>query len=263
MAYSDVIEYKIHGNDMQYVEVQLDPGEAMIAEAGAMMFKSVTVEMTTISGDGRGQTSSLVSSLIKTGKRVLVGESLFNTVFTNTGAGKARVAFAAPYAGTILPMDLAKLGGTLICQKDAFLAAARGVSIDIAFQKDMMAGMFGGEGFILQKLEGDGVAFVHAGGTVREIMLKPGGSFHVDTGCLAAMEPSVQYEIVKAGSIKSMIFGGEGFFLAKLTGPGRVWLQSLPFARAAERVLENASGFSRVGEGSLLGALGDLIDGDG
>ncbi|MEM1146709.1 MAG: TIGR00266 family protein [Pseudomonadota bacterium] len=263
MLRSDVIDYKIHGNDMQYVEVELDPGEATIAEAGTMMFKSTSVEMTTISGDGTGQTSGILAALKTTGKRVLAGESLFSTVFTNMGRGKARVAFAAPYPGTILPMDLSELGGTLICQKDAFLAAAKGVSIDIALQRNIMAGLFGGEGFILQKLEGDGLAFIHAGGTVREFRLKPGGRFHVDTGCLVAMEPSVTYEIERAGSVKSMLFGGEGFFFVKLTGPGRVWLQSLPFARLAERAVENAYGSSRSGEGSVLGMLGDLVDGDG
>ena len=264
MSFSDVIDYKILGNDMQYVEIELDPRESAIAEAGAMMYKALNIEMTTIAGDGTGQDQSLISTLLKTGKRVLTGESLFNTVFTNCGRSKARVAFAAPYPGTILPMNLSALGGKLICQKDAFLAAAKGVSIGIAFQRNIMTGLFGGEGFILQKLEGDGLTFNHAGGTVRSFLLKPGRSFHVDTGCLVAMEQTVQYEIVKSGSLRTMAFGGEGLFLAQLTGPGRVWLQSLPFGRFSERVLENASGSSRVGEtGSLLGGLGDFLNGDG
>ncbi len=264
MYYSDVIDYKIIGNDMQYVEIELDPRESAIAEAGSMMFKALNIEMTTIAGDGTGQDQGLVSSLINTGKRVLTGESLFNTIFTNCGRTKARVAFAAPYPGTILPMNLKALDGKLICQKDAFLAAAKGVRIGIAMQRKIMTGLFGGEGFILQKLEGDGMAFIHAGGTVRQFMLKPGRSFHVDTGCLVAMEHTVQYDIVKSGSLRTMAFGGEGLFLAQLTGPGRVWLQSLPLARFSERVLENASGSSRVGEtGSLLGSVGDLLNGDG
>jgi len=196
------------------------------------------------------------------GKRILTGESLFNVVFTNTGAGKARLAFAAPFPGTILPMDLASLGGKLICQKDSFLASAKGVSIGIAFQKKIMTGLFGGEGFILQKLEGDGMAFVHAGGSLREFKLKSGKSVHVDTGCIVAMEPSVEYDVIKAGGIKSMLFGGEGFFFAKLTGPGRIWLQSLPFSRLSGRVMKNATGMSSQGEGSLLGGLGNLLDGD-
>ena len=258
-----MIEFKIHGDDMQYVEMQLDPGEAAVSEPGAMMYKTQNIEMTAIFGDGRGQSEGLVASLLGAGKRVLTGENLFTTVFTNTGPGKAHIAFAAPFPGTILPMDLASLGGTLICQKDSFLAAARGVSIGIALQRKIMTGLFGGEGFILQKLEGDGLAFIHAGGSLREFKLKPGQTVHVDTGCIAAMEQSVDYDIVQAGGIKSMIFGGEGFFFAKLTGPGRIWLQSLPFTRLSGRIMKNAVGLSRQGEGSLLGGVGRLLDGDG
>lgn len=256
------IEYRITGQEMQFVEVQLDPGESALAEAGSMMFKSPGVEMDSIFGDGSTDENSVLGKVWTAGKRVLTGESLFMTVFTNNGAGKAQVAFASPYPGTILPFDLAKMDGALITQKDAFLAAAKGVTIGIHFQRKIMTGLFGGEGFIMQKLEGDGLAFVHVGGVMIERELKFGQELHVDTGCVAAMTASIDFDIVRAGSIKSMIFGGEGVFFAKLKGPGKVWLQSLPFARLAGRILANATPVGGTGEGSLLGPLGDLLDGD-
>jgi uncharacterized protein (TIGR00266 family) len=256
------IDYEIHGNDMQYVEVELDPGESAVAEAGSLMFKDTAVEMTTVFGDGGGQTSGLMGMLVGAGKRLLTGESLFMTVFTHQGSGKARIAFAAPYPGTILAMDLKKLGGKLICQKDAFLAAAKGVSIGIAFQKRIMTGLFGGEGFIMQKLEGDGMVFVHAGGTLVERELKAGEELHVDTGCIAALAPTVDYDVVTVGGVKSMIFGGEGVFFARLRGPGHVWLQSLPFSRLAGRIIANLGPMGRrTDEGSVLGPLGDILRG--
>nr|AQQ75265.1 hypothetical protein [uncultured bacterium] len=255
------IDYDIFGHDMQYVEVELDPGESAVAEAGSLMFKDTAVEMTTVFGDGSGQGGGFMSKLVGAGKRLLTGESLFTTVFTHTGTGKARVAFAAPYPGTILALNLAQHGGRLICQKDSFLAAAKGVSIGIAFQRRIMTGLFGGEGFIMQKLEGDGVVFVHAGGTLVERELKPGEELHVDTGCLAALSQTVQYDVVTVGSVKSMIFGGEGVFFARLRGPGRVWLQSLPFSRLAGRIMANMVG-RRTDEGSVLGPVGDLLRGN-
>ncbi len=263
MANADLIDYRIAGNEMQFVEIELDPGESAIAEAGAMMYKSPHVEMNTIFGDGSGQDKGFIGTLIGVGKRVLTGESLFLTVFTQQGSGKAQVAFAAPFPGTILPIHLADHGGALICQKDSFLAAAKGVSIGIAFQRKILTGLFGGEGFIMQRLEGNGWAFVHAGGTLIERTLAPGEELHVDTGCLAALTTTVDYDIVKAGGIKTMLFGGEGLFFARLKGPGTVWLQSLPFSRLAGRILANVpvTG-SGQGEGSLLGPVGDILRGD-
>ena len=262
---ADDIDYEIKGSEMQFVEIELDPGESAVAEAGAMMFKSAAVGMDTVFGDG-SQTSKntgFFGKLAGAGKRLLTGESLFTTVFTHGGQGKARVAFAAPYPGHILPMRLSDLGGTLICQKDSFLCAAKGVAIGIAFQRKIMTGLFGGEGFIMQKLEGDGWVFVHAGGTAIERDLKPGEVLHVDTGCVVAYTPSVDFDIERAGNIKSMIFGGEGVFFARLTGPGKIWLQSLPFSRLAGRMLAAGSPLGRsVGEGSVLGPLGDLVGGD-
>jgi uncharacterized protein (TIGR00266 family) len=256
------IDYQIHGHEMQFVEVELDAGESAVSEAGSLMYKDPSVEMSTVFGDGRGQTSSLVDLLVGAGKRVLTGESLFTTVFTHVGQGKARVAFAAPYPGTILALDLRKLGGKLICQKDAFLAAAKGVTIGIAFQKRMLTGLFGGEGFIMQKLEGDGLVFVHAGGTLVERELKPNEELHVDTGCLAALSQTVDYDVVTVGGVKSMIFGGDGVFFARLRGPGHVWLQSLPFSRLAGRIMANLGPLGRrTDEGSVLGPLGDLLRG--
>ncbi|NBB83570.1 MAG: TIGR00266 family protein [Alphaproteobacteria bacterium] len=261
---ADEIDFKIFGHEMQFVEVELDPGESAIAEAGAMMHKDSTVEMTTIFGDGSGQEGGgFMDKLIGAGKRVLTGESLFTTVFTHTGTGKAQVAFAAPFPGHILALHLPEVGGRLICQKDSFLAAAKGVQVGIHFQKKILTGLFGGEGFIMQKLEGDGWVFVHMGGTVYERELAAGEELHVDTGCLAALTDTVDYDLVQVGGVKSMFFGGEGLFFVKLRGPGKVWMQSLPFSRLAGRMLAAAPqrGGSR-GEGSVLGGLGNVLGGD-
>ena len=262
----DDIDFEIKGLEMQFVEIELDPGESAIAEAGAMMFKDASITMDTVFGDGsKSQAQAGVfGKLAGAGKRLLTGESLFMTVFTHQGQGKARVAFASPYPGHILAMKLDEIGGQLICQKDSFLCAARGVSVGIHFQQKIMTGLFGGEGFIMQKLEGDGWVFVHAGGSIVERELGVGETLHVDTGCLAALMPTVEYDIERAGSVKSMVFGGEGVFFARLRGPGKVWLQSLPFSRLAGRMLAAGGvGGSHVGEGSLLGGLGDMFDGDG
>lgn len=263
---ADEIDFEVFGNEMQYVEIELDPGESAISEAGSMMFKDAAVEMSTIFGDGSGQDGGFLGKLVGAGKRVLTGESLFTTVFTHTGTNKARVAFGAPYPGNILAINLTDVGGRLICQKDSFLAAAKGVSIGIQFQRKILTGLFGGEGFIMQKLEGDGWVFVHMGGTLVERELAPGEKLHVDTGCLAAMTDSVEMDIATVGGIKSMLFAGEGVFFADLTGPGHVWLQSLPFSRLAGRMLAAAprrsGGKGGVGEGSVLGTLGDLLGGD-
>lgn len=261
----DDIDFEIKGQEMQFVEIELDPGESAIAEAGAMMMKNSHITMDSVFGDGSNaeQSGGLFDKLLGAGKRLITGESLFTTVFTHQGQGKAKVSFAAPYAGHIIPVKLDQIGGKIICQKDAFLCAAKGVSIGIHFQKRIMTGLFGGEGFIMQSLEGDGWAFIHAGGTLVEHNLKAGEVLHVDTGCLAAMEPSVDMDVERAGNIKSMIFGGEGVFFARLQGPGKVWIQSLPFSRLAGRMLANASqlGGSK-GEGSVLGGVGRLLDGD-
>ena len=266
----DVVDYDIRGAEMQFVEVELDPGEAAIGEAGSMMFMDPAITMDTVFGDASGAGGGgLFGKLLSAGKRLVTGESLFTTVYTNQGTGKHRVAFAAPYPGKILPMDLRQLGGTLICQKDAFLCAARGVSLGIAFQRKISTGFFGGEGFIMQRLEGDGLAFVHAGGTVVRRELQPGQQLLVDTGCLVAYTPSVDFEIQYVGKIKTALFGGEGLFFARVTGPGTVWLQSLPFSRLASRVFAAAPqrGGSRE-EGSVLtglaggGLLGGLLSGD-
>ena len=261
------IDFEIHGGEMQFVEVELDPGEGAVAEAGSMMYMTQGITMQTIFGDGSQQQSSgVMGALLGAGKRILTGESLFMTVFTNQGQGRHKVAFGAPYPGKILPMDLRALGGHLVCQKDAFLCAARGVSVGIAFQRKLGVGLFGGEGFIMQKLEGDGLCFVHAGGNIQHFDLKPGESLRVDTGCLVALQPSVHYDIQFVGGIKTALFGGEGIFFATLQGPGRVWLQSLPLSRMADRIYSSApqnKGW-RTEEGSILdrvGGLGDLIDG--
>ncbi len=260
------IDFRIYGEELQFVEVELDPGESAVAEAGAMMFMTSGIEMDTVFGDGSSQSASgkLVDKLMSAGKRLITGESLFMTVFTNTGRSKQQVAFAAPYAGRIVPMDLSTLGGALICQKDSFLCAARGVSIGIAFQRKIGVGLFGGEGFIMQKLEGDGLCFVHAGGTIHNVELAPGQTLRVDTGCIVALQPTVNYDIQFVGKIKSAFFGGEGLFYATLTGPGKVWLQSLPLSRLADRIYKAIPSIagSRKGEGSILGGLGNLIDGD-
>jgi uncharacterized protein (TIGR00266 family) len=261
---ADDIDFEIKGQELQFVEIELDPGESALAEAGAMVWKDAHITMTTVFGDGRAQDGGFMGKLLGAGKRLVTGESLFTTVFTHEGQGKARVAFAAPTPGSILPLRLSEFGGTLICQKDAFLAAAKGVSIGIHFQRRMMTGLFGGEGFIMQKLEGDGWIFVQMGGTVVQRDLGPGEQLHVDTGCLAAYTPSVEFDLVAAGGVKSMIFGGEGVFFARLTGPGHVWIQSLPFSRLAGRIAAQIGpmGGQNAGEGSLLGPLGDLIGGN-
>ncbi|HET6599734.1 MAG TPA: TIGR00266 family protein [Burkholderiaceae bacterium] len=260
----DVVDYEIKGAEMQFVEIELDPGEAAIGEAGSMLAMDAAVQMDTVFGDASASQGGLFGKLLGAGKRLVTGESLFTTVYTNPGPGKARVAFAAPYPGKILPMNLRELGGTLICQKDAFLCAARGVALGIFFQRKLSTGFFGGEGFIMQKLDGDGLAFVHAGGTVVKRELQVGQTLLVDTGCLVALMPSVSFEIQYVGKIKTALFGGEGLFLAKVTGPGTVWLQSLPFSRLASRIFAAAPqrGGSR-GEGSLLGglAVGGLLGG--
>ncbi len=255
----DVVDYEIKGAEMQFVEVELDPGEAAVGEAGSMMFMDAGIQMDTVFGDGSQSGSGgggLLGKLLGAGKRLVTGESLFTTVYTNQGSSKLRVAFAAPYPGKIMAMDLRKLGGTLICQKDAFLCAARGVSLGIYFQQKLSVGFFGGEGFIMQKLEGDGLAFVHAGGTVLKRELVAGQTLLIDTGCIVALTPNVSFEIQYVGKVKTALFGGEGLFFAKVTGPGTVWLQSLPFSRLASRVFAAAPqrGGSRE-EGSVLGGL--------
>lgn len=258
----DVVDYYLHGDDMQLVEIELDPGEAAIGEAGSMMFMEDGIQMDTVFGDGSASSGAggVFGKLLGAGKRLITGESLFTTVYTNQGRGKKKVAFAAPYAGKIIPFDLSKHGGTMICQKDAFLCAAKGVSLGIAFQRKLGAGFFGGEGFIMQKLEGDGLAFVHSGGTVLERRLAPGEVLRVDTGCVVAYTPSVDFDIQFVGGIKTALFGGEGLFFATLRGPGTVWMQSLPFARLASRIFAAApvsqGGGGRGGEqGGLLGSL--------
>ena len=253
----DVVDYEIKGSEMQFVEVELDPGEAAVGEAGSLMFMDAGIGMDTVFGDGGAQQGGFFGKLLGAGKRLVTGESLFTTVYTNQVNAKQRVAFAAPYPGKILPMDLRQLGGTLICQKDAFLCAARGVSLGIHFQQKLSVGFFGGEGFIMQKLDGDGLAFVHAGGTVVRRELQPGQTLLIDTGCLVAMTPNVSFEIQYVGKIKTALFGGEGLFFAKVGGPGTVWLQSLPFSRLASRVFAAAPqrGGSRE-EGSVLGGFG-------
>ena len=260
----DVVDFEIKGSEMQFVEVELDPGEAAVGEAGSMMFMDAGIQMDTVFGDGsQSGSGGLLGKLLGAGKRLVTGESLFTTVYTNQSSGKLRLAFAAPYPGKILPMDLRQLGGTLICQKDAFLCAARGVSLGIYFQQRLSVGFFGGEGFIMQRLDGDGLAFVHAGGTVLKRELQPGQTLLVDTGCVVAYTQQVDFEIQYVGKVKTALFGGEGLFLAKLTGPGTVWLQSLPFSRLASRVFAAAPqrGGSRE-EGSVLGAgTGVLLGG--
>ena len=254
----DVVDFEIKGSEMQFVEVELDPQEAAVGEAGSMMYMDAGITLDTVFGDGsKGQGGGLFGKLLGAGKRLVTGESLFTTVYTNQSSQKLKVAFAAPYPGKILPMDLSKMGGMLICQKDAFLCAARGVSLGIYFQQKLSVGFFGGEGFIMQKLEGDGLAFVHAGGTVLKRDLQPGQTLLIDTGCVVAFTPNVNFEIQYVGKIKTALFGGEGLFFAKVTGPGTVWLQSLPFSRLASRVFAAAPqrGGSRE-EGSLLGGFG-------
>jgi uncharacterized protein (TIGR00266 family) len=262
------IDFQLFGSEMQFVELELDPGESAIAEAGSLMYLTRGIEMETVFGDGSASSeqAGVLGALLGAGKRLLTGESLFMTVFTNRAPSRQRVAFAAPYAGRIIPMDLGRLGGELVCQKDSFLCAARGVGVEIAFQKKIGVGLFAGEGFILQRLTGDGLTFVHAGGTIHSIDLAPGEDLRVDTGCLVALQPSVSYDIEFVGKVKTALFGGEGLFFVRLAGPGKVWLQSLPLSRLADRIHRAApqTGGRRVGEGTVLdqlGGLGDLIDG--
>jgi len=256
------VDYKIIGDDMQVVEVELDPGETVIAEAGAMNYMDDGITFEAKMGDGSRPDEGVFGKLLNVGKRVLTGESIFLTHFTNRGSGRKSAAFAAPYPGKIIPIDMSKVKGELICQKDAFLCAAFGTEVSIAFTKRLGAGFFGGEGFILQRLRGDGMAFVHVGGTVSTKKLK-NEVIRVDTGCLAAFTSEIHYDIERAGSLKSMFFGGEGLFLATLSGTGTVLLQSLPFSRMADRILQHApsASGSRKGEGSILGSLGGLVDG--
>jgi uncharacterized protein (TIGR00266 family) len=267
MATMDQIDYKIYGDDMQFVEVELDPNEATVAEAGGMMYMDDGIEMETVFGDGSQQQSGFMGALMGAGKRLLTGESLFMTVFYNRSSQKKKVAFGAPYPGKIVPIHLSEIGGELVTQKDSFLAAAKGVSIGIAFQRKLGVGLFGGEGFIMQRLQGNGWAFVHAGGTLQERTLGAGEMIRVDTGCIVALQPTVNYDIQYVGKIKSALFGGEGLFFATLRGPGKVWLQSLPLSRLADRIYKAAPQAGGAGreEGSILNAafgLGRMIDGD-
>ncbi|HEU4965641.1 MAG TPA: TIGR00266 family protein [Bacilli bacterium] len=259
---SHEIDYKLYGDDMQFVEIELDPEESVIAEAGALMMMEDAIHMETIFGDGSSnQGGGFMNKLFGAGKRLLTGESLFMTVFTNVGKGKRHVSFAAPYPGKIVPMDLSMMGGKVICQKDAFLCAAKGVSVGIDFQRKLGTGFFGGEGFIMQKLEGDGMAFIHAGGTIFQRELKPGEVLRIDTGCLVAMTKDVNYDIQFVGGVKTALFGGEGLFFATLSGPGTVWVQSMPFSRLASKVFAAMPrNGGHKGEGSLLGSLGNLFE---
>jgi uncharacterized protein (TIGR00266 family) len=252
------VDYEIFGDDMQIVEIELDPRETVIAEAGAMNYMEQNITFETKMGDGSKPIGGILDSLMHVGKRVLTGESIFMTHFSNSGSGKQRVAFAAPYPGKIIALDMATVGDELICQKDAFLCAALGTSVDIAFQKKLGTGFFGGEGFILQRLRGDGMAFIHVGGTVIKRELN-GETLRVDTGCLAAFTSGIDYDIERSGNLKSMVFGGEGLFVATLRGTGTVYLQSLPFSRLANRIMQAASIGGSRGEGSVLGGLGDVF----
>ncbi len=257
------IDYKIFGEELQYVEVELDPGESAVAEPGAFMMMDDGISMQTIFGDGsQQQNTSLMGKLFSAGKRMLVGENLFMTAFTNNASTKKHVSFAAPYTGKVVALNLLNLGGKIIAQKDAFLCAAKGVSIGIEFQRKLGTGLFGGEGFIMEKLEGDGMAFLHAGGFVQEKDLMPGELLKIDTGCIVGFTATVDYNIEFIGGIKNSIFGGEGLFFATLRGPGKVWIQSLPISRLASRILSFAT-YNRKEEGSILGRIGNILDGDG
>jgi len=258
------VDFEVGGEDLQYVVVELDPGETVVAEAGGMMYMEPGIEMETLFGDGSKPDQGFFGKLVEGAKRKFTGESLFMTHFTHKGAGKSHVAFGAPYPGKIIPVDLAEIGGSLICQKDSFLCCAKGIQLGIALQKKIGVGFFGGEGFIMQRLDGDGMAFMHAGGTIIERTLQPGETLRIDTGCIVAHEESVDFDIQFVGGLKSAIFGGEGLFFANLTGPGRIWMQTLPFSRLADRVYSAApqTGGRRQGEGSILGGLGDMLDGD-
>ena len=257
------VDYEIFGNDMQVVEVELDPTETVIAEAGAMNWMDDGITFDAKMGDGSSPDKGIFGKLLDAGKRAITGESLFMTHFSNHGAGKKRVAFAAPYPGKIIALDMAKIGGELICQKDAFLCAALGTQVTIAFTKRLGTGFFGGEGFILQRLVGDGMAFIHAGGTIVKKELR-GETIRVDTGCIVGFTSGINYDIERAGNLKSMFFGGEGLFLATMRGAGTVYLQSLPFSRLADRIIAHAPrvGGSNQGEGSVLGGIGRMLDGD-
>jgi uncharacterized protein (TIGR00266 family) len=259
------IDYRIFGEEMQYVEVELDPSETTIAESGAFMMMDDGIQMQTIFGDGSDQQGGggLMGKLFSAGKRLLTGESLFMTAFTNVGHGKRRVSFASPFPGKIIPLNLMNLGHSVICQKDSFLCAAKGVAINIEFQRRLGTGLFGGEGFIMQRLQGDGMAFMHAGGHVFERDLQAGEMIKIDTGCLVGYTSGVQFDIEYIGGIRNKIFGGEGVFFATLRGPGRVWIQTLPVSRLASRILSFAAPGGRREEGSILGGLGNLLDGDG
>jgi uncharacterized protein (TIGR00266 family) len=265
MATMHEVDYQIVGDDMQFVKIELDPQEGVVAEAGAMMYIEDDIEMDTIFGDGSQENKGFVGALVGAGKRLITGESLFMTVFHNEGNRKRVAAFGAPYPGKIQPIHLAEIGGEILCQKDSFLCAAKGVSLGIAFNKRFGAGLFGGEGFIMQRLTGDGWCFVHAGGTLEERTLAAGETLRVDTGCLVALQPTVTYDIKLVGGVKTALFGGEGLFFATLRGPGRVWLQSLPFSRLAGRIFAAApqTRGGRKGEGSLLGGIGDMVMGSG
>ncbi len=256
------IDFRIYGEELQFVEIELDPQETVMAEPGSFMMMDQDIEMKTIFGDGSQDQGGFMGKLFSAGKRLLTGESLFMTGYTNTGSGKKKVSFASPYPGRIIPMDLDKMDGKIICQKDSFLCAAKGVSVGIEFQKKLGTGLFGGEGFIMQKLEGDGLAFVHAGGMVIERELKPGEILKIDTGCIVAFTQHVDYDIQFVGGIKNSLFGGEGLFYAVLRGPGKVWIQSLPISRLAGRILQYGTAGGRREEGSILGGLGNLLDGD-
>lgn len=265
MVRAHEIEYKLYGDDMQFVDVEMDPGESVIAEAGALMYMEDGIQMETIFGDGSDkEQGGLVGKLFGAGKRLVTGESLFMTLFTNASSQKARASFAAPYPGKIVPVNLSEYNGKVICQKDSFLCAAKGVSIGIEFTRRLGTGFFGGEGFIMQKLEGDGLAFLHAGGTIIERELKYGETLRVDTGCLVGMTGDISYDIQLVGGVKTALFGGEGLFFATVQGPGKVWLQSLPFSRMADRIFASAprAGGSHKGEGSILGSFGNLLNGD-
>ncbi|MFN7013400.1 MAG: TIGR00266 family protein [Bacteroidia bacterium] len=255
------IDYRIIGEEMQCVEIELDPQETVVAEPGSFMMMDDQIKMETIFGDGSNSGGGLMGKIFSAGKRLLTGENLFMTTYTNIGSGKKRATFASPYPGKIIPMDLYQLGGKIICQKDAFLCAAKGVAVGIEFQRKLGTGLFGGEGFIMQKLEGDGMAFVHAGGTIVERTLASGELLKIDTGCIVAFTKDIDYDIQFVGGIKNTIFGGEGVFFATLKGPGKVWIQSLPISRLASRIIQYGT-TQRKEEGSILGGLGNLLDGD-
>jgi len=259
------IDYKIYGEEMQFVEIELDPEETVIAEPGSFLMMDEDIEMQTIFGDGSAQDKGVMGKIFGAGKRLITGEKLFMTAFTHDGDDKAKVSFASPYPGKIIPLDLSILGNKVICQKDAFLCAAKGATVGIEFSKKLGRGFFGGEGFIMQKIEGDGMAFLHAGGYIVERDLRPGEFLRVDTGCLVGFTKEVEYDIKFVGGIKNTIFGGEGMFFATLIGPGKVWIQTLPISRLADRIMSNSKGYfgKGKGEGSVLGGLGDLLDGDG